>query len=189
MISSFYVGTSIVKAKFHQIFDLRTFCDTDISHEVTLDKLMKVTITSPANDCMPSPPSSLGNSPRMASPSPAATLTVFERQERLSILFMGLLVDTFAAVAKGAEFMVDDQGFPDLASVGNSGVAESSGDSLQQPMENGGSSSSGVLPDLRIARRVVSPCLAKETIWEGTAFAPMYGMFLLVTMCIRGWCI
>ena len=100
--------------------------------------------------------------------------SVGERQERLSILFMGLLVDTFAAVAKGAEFMVDDLGFPDLAYVGGELVESSMGGG------GGGVSLSGQQGAvLRMLRRVVVPCLAKNTIWEGTVFAPMYGMCLL----------
>lgn len=84
-------------------------------------------------------------------------LSFAEQQERISLYTMVLMADTFMSISQGSDFMIADD--------------DESLDIVYPTPDN-------INPvEIFSRNRTAIPSLAKGTIWEGTAFAPMYGMF------------
>ncbi|KAJ3369151.1 hypothetical protein HDU91_007454 [Kappamyces sp. JEL0680] len=129
-LALFSIGNT---AKFNHIFDSNTYWDLAPSKIVTADTLMSYL-------------------PNQGTDNPSNHLSILERQERLAILVMCILTDTFGAVSQGTDFMIDELRIPDL--------------SFPRPDR--------FTPDFVVFQRQLPMTLAKNTIWEGSPLATLY---------------
>ncbi|KAJ3254822.1 hypothetical protein HK103_006812 [Boothiomyces macroporosus] len=127
-----FISEAFQKGQAKNIFNPVTFSDTLDNSMITVDDLVSI----------------MGNQNLIAQEK---SLSKRDRKERYALWNMLMMVDTFASIATGAGFMMDESNYPDLHEVIGSKHP------IQQPKQ-----------------RKLKTHLAKNTIWEKSNLALMF---------------